>query len=263
MINEYCKILDVYISAVNMQETVNYLTTQIEDIRGQYVCIANVHTTVTAHKDADYRNIQNHSVLTLPDGNPLSVACRKCGFADTTRVTGPDLMTELFKLSESNGYRHYFYGSSQNTLLHLEKCLKENYPKLVIAGMYSPPYRTLTEEEEKIDIDRINQTNPDYIWIGLGAPKQERWMYRNQGKLHGLMIGVGAGFDFHAGLIKRAPIWMQRLSLEWLFRLAQSPKYLWKRYFRTNGYYIFKQICGKAYHVTDSRCSIDDKIKSE
>lgn len=261
MINEYCKILNVYVSAVNMQETVTYLTNHLEQIRGQYVCVANIHTTVMAYKDEQYRKIQNHSLLTLPDGNPLAVACRKCGFKDAERVTGPDLMLKLFEISERKGYTHYFYGSSQDTLDQLRKCLLKRYPNLQIAGMYAPPYRALTEEEEAEDINRINSTHPDYIWIGLGAPKQEQWMYRNRRRVYGLMLGVGAGFEFHAGLIKRAPQWMQKLSLEWLFRLLQDPKRLWKRYFQTNGYFLLKQLSGKAYDVHNGRYSLEDKQK--
>ena len=262
MIDDYCNILNVYISAVNMQETVDYLTDHLEELRGQYICVANVHTTVTAYQDDEYRHIQNSSALTLPDGNPLATACRKCGFIDTERVTGPDLMSELFKISESKGYRHYFYGASQDTLDTLKANLLEHYPQLMIAGMYAPPYRPLTADEEREDVRQINDVHPDYIWIGLGAPKQEQWMYRNRNNVNGLMIGVGAGFEFHAGLIKRAPQWMQKLSLEWLFRLIQNPKRLWKRYLQTNIFYILKKMSGGAYHPINSRCNLEEKKRN-
>lgn len=259
MIDNYCKILNTYISAVNMPETVTYLTECLEELRGQYVCVANVHTTAMAYRDRSYRRIQNESALTIPDGNPLAEACWRCGYTDATRVAGPDLMTELFKLSAEKGYRHFFYGGSQETLDTLKEKLLERYPGIHIAGMYSPPFRPLTEVEEAEDVERINAAAPDYIWVGLGAPKQERWMYRNRGRVTGLMIGVGAGFEFHAGIRKRAPEWMQKKSLEWMFRLTQDPRRLWKRYLSTNLLYMEKQIFGKAYCTRDSRRSVTDK----
>ncbi len=170
MIENYCKILNTYISAVNMPETVAYLTGHLEELRGQYVCVANVHTTVTAYRDRAYRRIQNESALTIPDGNPLAEACQRCGYRDVTRVAGPDLMTELFKLSASKGHRHFFYGGSQETLDVLKEKLLERYPGINIVGMYSPPFRPLTEAEEAEDIERINAAAPDYIGTEAKLP---------------------------------------------------------------------------------------------
>ena len=153
---------------------------------------------------------------------------------DVGRVPGPDLMPEIFRLSEKEGYSHYFYGSKPETLEALKKKLIEQYPYLKIAGMYSPPFRPVTEEEDKTIIQNINEAKPDFIWVGLGAPKQEKWMAAHDGKVSGVMIGVGAGFDFHAGTIKRAPVWMQEWCMEWLFRIGQDPKRLLPRYLDTN-----------------------------
>ena len=159
------------------------------------------------------------------------------------RTTGPELMQEIFELSDKEkNYRHYFYGSTPQTLEKLESELKRRYPNLKIAGMYSPPFRKLTQEEDIEVVERINKTKPDFVWIGLGAPKQEIWMAKHQGLVKGLMLGVGAGFDYHAGNRKRAPQWMQRMNLEWLYRLLQDPKRLFKRYMYTNTSFIWNAV---------------------
>ncbi len=215
-----------------MAETVAYIEEHIDELRGKYICVSNVHTTVTGYEEADYRNIQNTAALALPDGKPLSLYSKKHGFPEAERVTGPDLMGELF--SRDNGLRHYFYGGKEETIQVLSEKLPREYPSLRIAGMVSPPFRPLTEEEDERELQKMNDAKADIIWIGLGAPKQERYMYEHRGKVNGVMIGVGAGFDYYAGTIKRAPMWMQKLSLEWLYRLMQDPKRLFRRYFATN-----------------------------
>lgn len=238
------EILKTNIHILNMQDAVSFLDSNLQELRGEYVCISNVHTTVMAYRDESYRAVQNGSVLNLPDGKPLSIVQKGRGYKNADRVPGPDLMPELFKLSEEKGYSHYFYGSTPETIAALEKNLKECYPKLKIAGLYSPPFRPLTEEEDEQIIAMINETNPDFIWVGLGAPKQERWMASHKGKLDGVMLGVGAGFDFHAGTVKRAPMWMQEICMEWLWRMFQDPKRLVPRYLDTNFsfiYYLLKE----------------------
>lgn len=161
------------------------------------------------------------------------------------RVTGPCLMGEIFNISTENGYRHYFYGSTEETLKKLSSKLEEKYPGLQIAGMCSPPFRPLTDEEDEKVVKMINDTNPDFVWIGLGAPKQEKWMAMHQGKIQGLMVGVGAGFDYYADNIKRAPKWMQSNNLEWLYRLIQDPKRLFSRYLITNTKFLKLIAIGK------------------
>ena len=215
-----------------MAETVAYIEEHIDELRGKYICVSNVHTTVTGYEEADYRNIQNTAALALPDGKPLSLYSKKHGFPEAERVTGPDLMGELF--ARDNGLRHYFYGGKEETIQVLSEKLPREYPSLQIAGMVSPPFRPLTEEEDERELQKMNDAKADIIWIGLGAPKQERYMYEHRGKVNGVMIGVGAGFDYYAGTIKRAPMWMQKLSLGWLYRLMQDPKRLFRRYFATN-----------------------------
>jgi N-acetylglucosaminyldiphosphoundecaprenol N-acetyl-beta-D-mannosaminyltransferase len=229
-----CNILGVNINVTNMNHTVAFLKENLSDIKGNFICVSNVHTTVMAREDDKYLIIQNSGIMALPDGKPLSVISKVKGHKNADRVTGPDLMEEIFKISIQSGYSHYFYGSTKDTLRKLKERLESRFPGLNIVGMYSPPFRNLQEDEDREIIKQINKSNPDFIWVGLGAPKQEKWMYEHKDKVNGLMIGVGAGFDYHADKIRRAPIWMQKASLEWLYRLAQDPGRLLKRYFETN-----------------------------
>lgn len=239
-----CNILGVDIAVTNMKSVVYYLTKNLEKLRGEYVCVSNVHTTVLAYNDAEYRNVQNSAVIAVPDGKPLSLVCRMRGYKNAQRVAGPDLMPEILRLSEKEGFRHYFYGSTEQTLESLEKNIRTQYPNLNIAGTYSPPFRKLTEEEDERIVAEINAANPDFIWVGLGAPKQERWMYEHRGRINAVMLGVGAAFDFHAGTAKRAPKWMQECYLEWLYRLIQDPRRLLKRYVRSNAQFIWLILTG-------------------
>lgn len=236
------RILGVNIAITNMQETVNLIMDHLEDIRGQFICLSNVHTTVMAEKDAEYRKIQNSAFLALPDGSPLALVQRLRGYRSAEQVAGPDLMPALWKATEHTAYSHYFYGSTPETIEALQKNLGSRYPELKIAGMEAPPFRPLTEEEDRQAVERINASGADFVWVGLGAPKQEKWMYEHRGRIHGVMFGVGAGFDFHAGTVKRAPDWMRRHYLEWLYRLVQDPKRLWKRYVQTNGKFLLLSV---------------------
>ena len=229
-----CNIMGVNIAAINMEWLVDYLEKNLSEIKGDYICVSNVHTIVTSYEDAAYCAIQN--------GGPLSTVGQKRGHKNMERTTGPSLMGEIFEASAKKRYRHYFYGSKEETLELLYQKLTSNYSGIQIAGMYSPPFRPLTSEEDQAIVERINETKPDFVWIGLGAPKQEKWMAEHHGKIDGLMIGVGAGFDYYAGNIKRAPMWMQKSNLEWLYRLMQDPKRLFKRYLVTNTKFIWNAI---------------------
>lgn len=240
-----CNILGVNIAAIDMEWTLEYFKKHIKDLSGDYVCVSNVHTTVTSFEDPEYCDIQNGSIMALPDGGPLSSVGRKRGHSKMARVTGPSLMGEIFNISVENGYRHYFYGSTEETLEKLSSKLEEKYPGLQISGVHSPPFRPITEEEDGKIVKMINDTNPDFVWIGLGAPKQEKWMAIHQGEIKGLMLGVGAGFDYYADNIKRAPEWMQRINMEWFYRLLQDPKRLFNRYMKTNFKFLWLITIGK------------------
>ena len=230
----YCKILGTNINVTNMDDTIGYLFSHLEEMRGQYICVSNVHTTVMAYRDPEYQNVQNSAAMALPDGQPLSMVSRRRGYKDARRVPGPDLMPEIIERGIKHGFRHYFYGSSDETLSKLKEQLLKSFPDMQIAGMYAPPFRSLTASEDEDVINKINDTHPDFIWVALGAPKQEKWMYEHREKINGIMLGVGAAFDFTAGTVKRAPMWMQKACLEWLYRIGQDPKRLMPRYFSTN-----------------------------
>ncbi len=236
------RILGVNIAVTTMQDTVNLIVSQIDKLKGKFICLSNVHTTVMSDKDEEYRKIQNAAFLALPDGSPLALVQRLRGYKGAEQVAGPDLMPALWKATENTYISHYFYGSTQETVDALEHKLKAQYPNLKIAGMEAPPFRPLTKEEDEEAIRRINESGASIVWVGLGAPKQEKWMYEHQDKINALMLGVGAGFDFHAGTVKRAPSWMRNHYMEWLYRLIQDPKRLWKRYVETNGKFVLLSI---------------------
>ena len=222
-----------------MEDTISYITEHLEELKGNYICVSNVHTTVMAFRDEKYRRVQNSAAMALPDGQPLSIVSRRRGYRQAQRVPGPDLMPAILDLSQEKGYTHYFYGSTEQTLAKLEKVLLARYPKLRIAGMYAPPFRKLTQAEDEEAVRRINDSGADFIWVALGAPKQEKWMYGHRHKVNGVMIGVGAAFDFLAGTTKRAPMWMQKLCMEWVFRIMQDPGRMLPRYLNTNFAFVY------------------------
>ncbi len=251
--NKKSSIFGVRFSPSGAKEAAKRVFDQRNELKGEYICFANVHVTVMAHDDEDYRRTLNNSAYTFADGAPVAKLLRKQGFEESQRVAGPDFMADIFSLGsedKENIYynkednpedvlpSHFFYGSTEETLEKLKSELLRRYPGLRIAGMYSPPFRRLTEKEDEEVIRLINGSGADFIWIGLGAPKQEKWMEEHKGKLCGVMLGVGAGFDFHSGVVKRAPGIFQKLSLEWLYRLLSDPKRLFRRYLVTNTKFI-------------------------
>ena len=232
--NRKGNVLGVNYTLSTISEAVFYVRHHLEKLKGQYICFSNVHTTVMAHDRSDVLEAENSSAFTFPDGAPVARVLRHKEESDAVRLAGPDFMKEMLISSMDGKTSHYFYGSSENTLKALKENIEKNYPGTDVKGYYSPPYRELTKEEEEQIIEKINAADADIIWIGLGAPRQEKWMLAHKGMFRGVMVGVGAAFDFHAGTIKRAPGWMQMLSLEWLYRLMQDPGRLFKRYFVTN-----------------------------
>jgi N-acetylglucosaminyldiphosphoundecaprenol N-acetyl-beta-D-mannosaminyltransferase len=222
-------LLGVRVSALNLQSACDGIEDAIrEGVRG-YVCLCGAHGLVDSQSDPALRAAYNKAFMNTPDGMPLVWELRRQGNPEAGRVYGPDLMLEMF----GRGLRHYLYGASLTTLLRLETRLKKRFPQAEIAGIYSPPFRPLTMQEDDDVADRINATKPDIVWVGLGAPKQELWMAKMRSRLSApMLIGVGAAFDFHAGQKPQAPAVMQSLGLEWLFRLGSEPRRLWRRYLR-------------------------------
>lgn len=228
------KLFGIKVVISNLNEAAEYVADAGEELKGRYISFANVHTTVMAHKDKEFNRVQKDAAYVMPDGRPLSKLLRLRGYREAGQIAGPDFMDALWRTSVKYQKSHYFYGGSEETIEGLKRTLAEKYPDVKIAGMESPPYRPLTEEEDRAVVKRINDSGADFIWIGLGAPKQEIFMHDHKDKMNGVMLGVGAGFDFYSGAVKRAPKWMQRLYLEWLYRLFQEPGRLWKRYLVTN-----------------------------
>ncbi len=227
-------VLGVNYTISTISEAVFYVRHHLDKIKGQYICFSNVHTTVMAHDRIDVLEAENSSAFTFADGAPVARALRHQEESDAIRMAGPDFMKEMLISSMDGKTSHYFYGSTEKTLKALRENIEKTYPGVVVKGYYSPPFRELSEDEDNQIIDMINAADADVVWIGLGAPRQEKWMLAHKGKFRGVMVGVGAAFDFHAGTIKRAPKWMQMLSLEWFYRLLQDPCRLFKRYFVTN-----------------------------
>lgn len=229
-------VLGVAISPADLDETVQTIESwRSRPGAGRYVCCVCVHGIVTAHHDPEVREALNGASLATKDGMPVAWWCQRSGFPNARRVCGTDLMSALCETGVATGARHYFYGSTPAVLERLTAQLQQRFPGLVIAGTYSPPFRQLSPEEQQAEIDMVNAARPDYVWVGLGMPKQEKWMARNACKINAAaMLGVGAAFDFHAGLKPRAPAWMQRSGLEWLFRLASEPRRLARRYIIDN-----------------------------
>ena len=234
-----CNILGVNIAAIDMEWLLEFTDKYIKELSGDYMCVSNVHTTITSYENANYCAIQNGGIMAIPDGGPLAFLGQKRGYKNMSRTTGPSYLEEILRISIRKGWKHYLYGSTEDTLKKLKEKLEKKYPGIQIVGMYSPPFRAVTEEEDKEIIAQINHTNPDFVWVGLGAPKQENWMAVHQGNVQGFMVGVGAAFDYLAGNIRRAPIWMQKRNMEWFYRLIQDPKRLFRRYFHTNTKFIW------------------------
>jgi N-acetylglucosaminyldiphosphoundecaprenol N-acetyl-beta-D-mannosaminyltransferase len=228
------RVLGVQIDALGWDPALARLLAWARVRGSRYVCICNVHVVVTASRDTDYRQVIDNADMATPDGAPVAWMLRRLGFATQPRISGPDLMQALCARCEEEGVAVYFYGSTESTLAALEKRVCENFPALQIVGREAPPFRSLTLDEDAIAVERINASGAGIVFVGLGCPKQERWMAEHRGKVHAVMIGVGAAFDFHAGTVRRAPAWMREHGLEWLHRLMSEPRRLWKRYLVTN-----------------------------
>ena len=236
--NEKQKLITLNLSLGSFQDFVNKIVTLGKNRQSAYVCVANVHMCVETHNDDTFAQIVNQADIVTPDGVPLIKGLELLYNINQERVAGPDLMPALLSESEKQGLKVYFYGSTEDVLEKLRKFCLKNYPNLSIAGMHSPPFRVLTEAETQSEIQNINDTQANIVLVALGCPKQERWMANMKGKINSVMVGVGGAFPMLTGVQKRAPLWMQKNSLEWFYRLVQEPRRLFKRYFITNSLFI-------------------------
>lgn len=237
-------IIGVPISAVNMESCISAIFEDFNLIKGQYICVSNVHTTVMAHDDPKYFKAQTESFMSVPDGKPLSVLGRK-KYPEMDRVTGPDLMRRIFEESQNKELRHFFYGNTKENLERLIDYLKNEYPWLIISGYEPSVFRDMSSDEEDKLAVRINDSKADFVWVALGAPRQELFCNRMKGKINGLMVGVGGAFNVLSGIVPEAPDWMKKTGLEWFFRLIQEPKRLFKRYTVTNTKFIWYLVTNK------------------
>lgn len=234
-------VLGVGVSAINLEQARSLVLTAAVKRQKGYVAVTGVHGICEALDDVEFRQILNRAFLVTPDGMPLTWIGRHYGHVTMDRVYGPDLMELVMKSTRDGSLRHFLYGGKDGVAEHLKRELEERFRGVRITGTYSPPFRPLTGEEEMDLMTQIQRCGVDILWVGLSTPKQERFMADYTERLDcSLMIGVGAAFDFFTGRVSQAPRWVQRSGLEWLFRLIQEPRRLWRRYVRNNPRFVLK-----------------------
>jgi N-acetylglucosaminyldiphosphoundecaprenol N-acetyl-beta-D-mannosaminyltransferase len=234
-------VLGVHVNVLDLPTAVDVVDDWIREVDQHYVCVTGVHGVMECQRDEELREVHNHSGLTTPDGMPMVWAGRRAGIPGGTRVYGPDLMLAVLQRAAQRGWRSYFYGGGAGVADRLAARLRERIPGLQVVGTWTPPFRPLTQEEDDAVVADINARRPDIVWVGLSTPKQERWMAQHEGRLHApVLIGVGAAFDLHAGLLRQAPRWMQDAGLEWAFRLGVEPRRLWRRYLTNNPRFVLR-----------------------
>jgi N-acetylglucosaminyldiphosphoundecaprenol N-acetyl-beta-D-mannosaminyltransferase len=220
-----------------------------------YVCVCNVHTVMAAAEDPELRAALMGSSLNVPDGQPLVWAINALGNSLAARVYGPELMSRACSHAAETGHRFYLYGGrNERALVQLALNLRRRHPGIRLVGGYAPPHRPLTPEEQDAVVEEINRSRADVVWVGIGVPKQEKWMAQMRERIDSpVLVGVGAAFDFHAGLVPQAPTWLQEAGLEWAYRLAHEPRRLWRRYLRYNPRFIAAFARQLAGHRRDAR----------
>ena len=233
-------VVDVSLALMDYEHALDRLGSMIDQRQCGYVCVCNVHTVMASTEDLELREALSHSSMNLPDGQPLVWAIKALGHSLPGRVYGPELMSRACARAAATGQRFYLYGGrNQGALVQLTLNLRRSYPGLQIVGGYSPPHRSLTTDEHDSVVEEINKSRPDVVWVGIGVPKQEKWMAAFRASLDApVLIGVGAAFDFHAGLVPQAPNWLQEAGLEWAYRLVHEPRRLWRRYLRYNPMFV-------------------------
>jgi N-acetylglucosaminyldiphosphoundecaprenol N-acetyl-beta-D-mannosaminyltransferase len=236
---ERVNVLGVGISVLNLARAAEVMTQAIAGQKKGYIAVTGVHGVTEAQDHPDFRAILNSAFLCTPDGMPMVWMGKLAGHKSMSRVYGPDLMELICEQSAARGWKHFFYGGAEGVAEQLQQKLCARLPALRVVGTFTPPFRALNEEEEKHLAALVSKTQPDFFWVGLSTPKQERFMAAYLPKLDAkLMIGVGAAFDFHAGRVRQAPRWIQRSGFEWAYRISQDPKRLWKRYARNNPLFV-------------------------
>jgi N-acetylglucosaminyldiphosphoundecaprenol N-acetyl-beta-D-mannosaminyltransferase len=235
------RVLGVDVDAIDMTNAIDRIRTLLFAAGTNYICVAGVHGVMEAQRSADLASAYTTAALTVPDGMPLVWVGHLQGQRSMQRVTGPDLMLEVFRRKEFAHLKHFLYGGDVGVAQQLEAVFKRRFPDACIVGAETPPFRELSPREETLLIDRVRTLNPDIIWIGLGCPRQELFMQRYSKLLHTrVMVGVGAAFDYHTGRIRDSADWVKKAGLQWVHRLIQDPRRLWKRYLRNNPAFIWR-----------------------
>jgi N-acetylglucosaminyldiphosphoundecaprenol N-acetyl-beta-D-mannosaminyltransferase len=236
-------VLGTWVHAVDPARALDEIGAWIRQGRRGYVAFANVHGVIEGLDEATTRQAFNEAGLTVPDGVPLVWLGWLRGHAEVRRVYGPDTVLGLSEQAARHGWSCYFYGGAPGVAERLAAVLTERFPGFRVAGVHAPPFRSLTEAEDAEDVSRLNASRADVVFVGLGCPKQERWMADHRPRLTAAaLLGVGAAFDFHTGRVRQAPRWMMGAGLEWLFRLIQEPRRLWRRYLVYNPRFVFHVI---------------------
>jgi N-acetylglucosaminyldiphosphoundecaprenol N-acetyl-beta-D-mannosaminyltransferase len=246
-------VLSAPIDVLDWEITIARIQQWARNRDSRYVCICNVHSVVTATQDTRFGDVVRLADMATPDGAPVAWMLRKLGHSEQQRINGPDLMWKYCEQIAGSGESIYLYGARDETLAILQRKLIAAFPSLKIAGAYSPPFRELSADEDCAVVDTINNSGAGVVWVSLGCPKQEHWMSSHRGRVQAVMIGVGAAFDYHAGTVSRAPLWMQRRGLEWFHRLCSQPRRLWKRYLLTNTLFVLlalRQLLSRAKKST-------------
>jgi len=233
-------VLGVRVSAVDLKSAVDLSDHWIRSARGHgYICATGVHGVMEARADSEVRRVLNRALINVPDGMPMSWVGHLQGFRNMDRVFGPDLMMAMCRLSVERGYRHFLYGGKPGVPALLSETLQREIPGLQVVGTYTPPFRSLTSDEEEEVLSQVRESRPHILWVGLSTPKQELFMAKYVDYLQvPLMFGVGAAFDFHTGAIRDSSTWVKRSGFQWLHRLMQDPRHLWKRYLRNNPAFV-------------------------
>jgi N-acetylglucosaminyldiphosphoundecaprenol N-acetyl-beta-D-mannosaminyltransferase len=233
-------VLGVELALTDYDQTLDWLDAMVASRSRGFLCACNVHTVMASREDPELRAALAAASINVPDGQPLVWAIAALGYALPGRVYGPELMQRACARAVESGHRLYLYGGrNQGALVQLALNLRRRHPGVKIVGGYSPPHRPLSDEEQAAILQEINDARADVVWAGIGVPKQEKWMARVRPHLDApVLVGVGAAFDFHAGLVPQAPSWIQESGLEWAYRLAHEPRRLWKRYLRYNPRFV-------------------------
>lgn len=231
-------VLGMRVDATSYEDASQRVMEWAQEKRSAYVCVANVHMTMEAYDSPEFHKIVNGADIVTPDGTPLVWALKALGVPDATQVRGADLVTCVAAHAAREGVPIGLYGGTPESLADFVRLLEERFPGIRVACAVSPPFRPLTQEEDEAFTRQISSSGARILFVGIGCPRQERWMAEHKGRIPAVMLGVGAAFDFHTGRIRQAPRWMQRTGLEWVFRLVMDPKRLWRRYAKHNPRFI-------------------------